>query len=209
MNKHQTYLEQFIESLRFLSELEPKYSPDFKQINDAILFTKNDKEVREVYEKIKDTLIIPLAKDHLNKIAGVSTIAHSCHSISYSFMTTWQKFEISKNFPLMMTIGNVYYKNENIYGLTKSKLKAIIKEGNLTNENLDVHVWLTRDDMTVFDLTVVSSLRAMGKLSENKLKPEVLVWSDDITSDFRYEPILTDNDFFSKVDTGLLVDLNN
>lgn len=109
---------------------------------------------------------------------------------------------------MAVTIGNVHYKGQNIYNVSKSALKRILNVGHNTNEKLNVHVWLTLDNMTVFDLTILSSLAAMEIMPPlQEEESPVLVWREDSPGEFNYEPLLIHNAFFDLVDSGSEVGL--
>ncbi len=204
MHSHSTYFDHFIDALRFLTEINADYRnthPDFSEIEKAIRSAQSE-SLRQEYAMLSEKILAPFARNYVERIGSVSNVAHSCHSLSDGFLKTWRRLEIAEMFPLAVTVGNVYYKNENIYGLTKSTLKKILEEGKATKNTLDVHVWLTWDNLSVLDLTVIPSLIEMGKLSAKDVCSPILIWSESEPGDFVFDPILVDNDFFSKVDSG-------
>jgi hypothetical protein len=109
---------------------------------------------------------------------------------------------LSEAFPLAVTIGNVYYRQNNIYKVTRTSIAQTVAEGFRADKNVDVHVWLTLDDMTVFDLTIVPTLISNGLLAADT--PPLLMWRETDQSDFKFEPLLADNKFFERVDTGIV-----
>jgi hypothetical protein len=135
-------------------------------------------------------------------MARAGSLANRCHAVSHGFLKTWQSHPVSTQHPLFVTVGNVHFRGEDIYGLTPDKLRAILAEGRKPRHNLDFHVWLTWADMTVFDLSILPSLAAMGRLAPGEASAGVVVWREDQPGDFHFEPLLVDNDFFLKVDTG-------
>lgn len=205
------YLEQFIDGLRFLTKLDKAYrkmQPDFSVIAENI-HSNQTGELREVYDSMREGLLKCAAEDYLNKQGSLSMLANSCHGLSHAFHLIWgsltkNNFEVGSTFPLSVTIGNVFYKNENIYNLSKSSLKRILNEGKHTEKSLDVHVWLTWDDMTVLDLSIISTLIRREKLDRPDDGSLALIWTEDDPGDYWFEPILVDNDFFNKVDSGHL-----
>jgi hypothetical protein len=63
------------------------------------------------------------------------------------------------------------------------------------------HAWLTLDDMTVVDLTVLPTLTRWKKYPEPSAKQSpVLIWREGQSSDFLYEPLLADNGFVPAID---------
>lgn len=200
------YLDQFVNGLRFLAKINKEYrktNPDFSDIRDIILSYKTG-EVKLSYDKIREDFLKPFSNFFLAKTGTSNEIANNCHSISHSFRETVEK-NYGNAFPLSITIGNVFYKNENIYNLSKSSLKKILNEGVCLDKPLSVHVWLTLDDMTVVDLSIISTLIRRGEVTESEFASLALIWTEENPGDFWFEPILVDNDFFSKVDSGEIV----
>lgn len=58
--------------------------------------------------------------------------------------------------------------------------------------------------MTVLDLTVLSSLTALGYTEAPSSSNRVLVWNEEIPGDLEFEPLLVDNDFYYKVERGVV-----
>ena len=55
--------------------------------------------------------------------------------------------------------------------------------------------------MTVIDLTIMETLAHRGEIKESELKENpIVIWREDIDSDFNYEPFLVDNEFANRVD---------
>lgn len=205
------YTKHFINALRFLSKIDKSYrktQPDYLQIEKDI---SNNKEgdLREEYDSIREELLKPSAEDYLYK--QNNELANSCHGLSHAFRLVWESlthnsgYNIGTDYPLFVTIGNIYYKNENIYNLSKSSLKKILNEGNATDKTLDVHVWLTWQDMTVVDLSIISTLIRREKMDSPDDGSLALIWTEDNPGDFWFEPILVDNNFFNKVDSGQVI----
>jgi hypothetical protein len=132
------------------------------------------------------------------------SISHSCHAISDGFMKTLSN-ATDEPLPIAITIGDVWFRGKKKYGVTRSKIDQLIRAGFDKSRFVDVHVWLTLSDMTVIDLTILPTLRADGEL-EAKTEPGsdgILICREDEPSDYLFEPLLVDNDFFSKVERGL------
>jgi hypothetical protein len=150
------------------------------------------------YTKIKRELSA-FARYYLKNIP--TQVAHSCHAISHGFRETWTPGKHGEQFPLTVTIGNVYFSGQNIYGATPKTVLDLIAAGPVAGEDLPVHVWLTLDDMTVLDLTILQSLPRLGFGNIQQDSP-VLVWDERMTSHFDYEPLFIHNHFFNLVDSG-------
>ncbi len=201
------YIGQFIDGLRFLVKLNKEYrktQPDFSQIESVIRSNQSGGMI-DSYQDVRNKALQPLADHYLGNLGGPAEIANRCHALSHGFFETWRRTDMGEAFPLAVTIGNVFYRDENIYGLSKSALKKILNEGRRPDKSLDVHVWLTLDDMTVLDLSIISTLITREQLSADDVDSLVLVWSADHPGEYWFEPILVDNDFFNRVEAGELV----
>lgn len=201
MNMRQTYLQQFLEAVRFYTELfdDAPAALDLLEIEAAIRRNQSA-ELAEEYRKLR-LFAASFGADYIARYPG--EVARACHAVSAGFFETWNTLPFGPTFPLAVTIGNVYYRGENLYEVTRESLARIIHEGSNVNTTVNVHVWLTLDDMTVIDPTIVSTLLAKGTILADA--PPVLVWREGEPSDFRFEPVLTDNQFFGRVDTGLFL----
>ena len=158
---------------------------------------------QNVFSQVEQMILTPFAERYLAEASERGKIANSCHATANGFYESWKMNRYSVICGFYVTIGNVYFKGENLYKLTKSKLLSILDSGNATNESINVHVWLTWDNMTVVDPTIVSTLLEREKLNPKEVHSKVLIWKQEKPGDYEYEPILVDNDFLSKIDTGL------
>jgi hypothetical protein len=194
------YVDQFTEALRFYTELHNDFGemPDFRQLKEYFLQNQGPDRA-ENYDQLH-RFLLQFGEHYIAQYP--SDVAHSCHAVSNGFYETWKNFEWSEAFPLSITIGNVYYKGENIYNTSQDSIARITKEGFQRGKTVDVHVWLTLDDMTVVDLTIISTLQARGAIFATPSK--FLLWREEIPTDFVFEPILVDNAFFGRIDTGLI-----
>jgi hypothetical protein len=195
------YIKNYIESLKYLTEFNSDFKnskPDFKQSEDAIIqFWENRdqdyyKGVLSAIQKIIELMLKQYKEEDITR---------KCHGVSNAIWWNLRESDFAKITSLNITIGNVYYKGSNIYGLDKYKLKNIISQGPQLDRSLDVHVWLTADNMTVIDPTIMHTLHKKGVFEKPEYQGSpVLLWREDIESDFYYEPLLVDNEFVSRVD---------
>ena len=197
-----SYRSQFIDSLRFLGQIEPEsFMPEdqLRGIEEVIVMTQTDPDVVEAYDQgLK--LLAALGEQWIKSMPYGPQ--HKCHSLAQGFMSTWSSTPFAEAAPLAMTIGNVYYKGQNIYETTRDSIVEAIRIGP-TTEKLPMHVWLTRDDMTVIDFAIQPSLTAMGLMEPVAAgEPPLLVWKETDPGDFHYEPLLVHNNFFHLVDEG-------
>ena len=196
-----SYLDNFVVALRFLTRFNKEFKKnhqDFGEIKSS-LSTFWGMRDDEMYQNM-NCVIAQLASYYLRNMQ-MEHVINRCHAVSQGFWDVLQRQEFSNAFSSNITIGNVFYKDKNIYNLSKSKLKCIINEGPSLEKSLDVHVWITFENMTVFDLTIMPTLFHRGLISEEELKNNpVLIWREDIESDFNYTPLLVDNEFMHRVD---------
>lgn len=195
-----TYLDQTLEAVRFYAKLNKafrKFEPDYVEMSQNFI-EKQSPQHRGEFNHLLNKFIKPLGETYLQQYPG--DIAHSCHAVSQGFYETWMRLPDVP--PLNITIGNVYFQGENLYQVSKTSIKRILNEGNQVDKTIDLHVWLTLDDLTVIDLTILSTLRAKSLLQEQSIDSNVLIWREEDPGEFRFEPLLIDNSFFQKVDSG-------
>lgn len=195
------YLKQFIQSIRFYTELfdDAPSDIDFGQIEGAIRRYQSG-ELTSEYARIRQ-FAAEFGADYVAGYPG--EVARACHAVSQGFFETWGRLPFGEAFPLTVTVGNVYYKGNNIYEATKESIAGLIQAGFQEDATVDVHVWLTLDDMTVIDPTIIATLKAKDAISPD-VSP-ILLWTENDPGDFHFEPILTDNQFFSRIDSGIFV----
>ncbi len=204
-----SYLNQFVDALKYSAKLNKEYSklnPNFNEIYE-LLQSYQVPEAKEYYdefikaiEKLANTYLIRREENNLQNTS-------CCHVVSHNFIPFYNnsmKEVLDKKIkpPHMdITIGEVTHKGTSLYNVSKSSIKKIINAGFQPDETLDVHVWLTLENMTVIDLTIMRNLHIRGSISDADLKEKpVIIWRDDKPSALHYTPLLIDNDFLNKVD---------
>lgn len=200
MDGHDTYLDRTIGAVQLYAKLNKGFrrvQPDYGAMRRAFL-EKQEPEARQQYDAAIANGIVPFAQQYLARVPG--QLAHSCHAVCQGFYETWTR--LAASFPLNITIGDVSYRGESLYHVSKSSVKRILNEGNVTGKTLDVHVWLTFDDLTVIDPTILPTLKEKGLIDDADTTSDLLIWREDDPGDFEFEPILIDNEFFQKVDSG-------
>jgi len=196
-----TYLEQFYRAILYLERFDKGLR---KQPNDYLALKESleafwDQREHETYD-LTLKLINTIGKNMIDSI-GSDILINKCHAISHSLRLNYYGYPAINKPIVDITIGNVFYKDDNLYNLSKAKLKRIITEGPSTNKALDVHVWLTMENMTVIDPTIMRTLVHRDEIPIRKYEEDpILIWREDVSSDFRYEPMLVDNEFFYRVD---------
>lgn len=196
-----TYLDQFIESVRYLETFQSGPQPDYDAMRRGLLGFQSPSNT-PTYQSLLVEVLHPLSASFLAH--SPFKIAHACHSVSHAFRHNFRSLpEVGQAFELAITVGNVYYRGENIYQASRNSIQELIQRGPRSGEELPVHVWLTLEDMTVLDLTVLASLRYHGRYDgENE---GMLVWNESDPGDFRFEPLLVDNLFATRVDNITMV----
>jgi hypothetical protein len=186
--------------LKFLEKFDKAFREQnnnfeaFEQNLNSYCSTENEAthhSFRNIIEKV--------ANDYVKKIPK-NDLINNCHIISDGFLNGIKDLRLFQVVNLYVTIGNIYYKGLNVYNLNEQKLESIINQGFQPDKELPIHVWLTLDDMTVFDLTIIPTLISKGIINSSEIDKPVLVWRENDISDFLFEPLLVDNDFMNRVD---------
>lgn len=196
------YIDQFVAGFKFLEKFEQKKASRKVDDQDLIEYYKciavqySSANYQELHKHL-----FQAAQFYANNFSRQQPLEHQCHSVHFNFQNWLQQQNLGKVTDFKMTVGNVIYKGNNVYKTSKTKIKQIINNGPNVDEALNLHVWLTLDDMTVYDLSIIPTLRAKG-LIDSKLgsTPEVLVYRPGEKGDYEYQPLLVDDGFFYKVD---------
>ncbi|WP_439892840.1 hypothetical protein ACS7SF_23210 (plasmid) [Ralstonia sp. 25C] len=196
-----TYLDQFIESVRYLETFQPGQRLDYAAMRRGLLGFQAPRKA-QTYQSLLDGVLLPLSTSFLAR--SPLHVAHACHSVSHAFRHNFRSLpDVGHAFELALTVGNVYYRGENIYQASRSCIRDLILRGPRNGEELPVHVWLTLEDMTILDLTILASLRHHGRYDGES--DRMLVWKENEPSDFHFEPLLVDNLFATRVDDTTMV----
>jgi hypothetical protein len=193
------YLDQFVSALQFLPEISDEHSGGVQDevTLKSVLTDLQSQRQSGVYDEVLE-LIKKLSTIVIGTLSP-EDVVNKCHAVSQSLFEKYNNLA-SGSFQLCITVGNVIYKGDNLYNLTKDGLRGIIEKGPSAIGSLDLHVWLTLEDMTVIDLSIIPTLVHRGELPESALADPILFWHEGMDSDFEYQPILVDNGFMYKVD---------
>lgn len=195
------YKDQYLAALRYLGELYPEWivpKEKLEGLSDVIDFNRSA-EGQAFYSKGHEVLA-SVARHWLGTLPH--QIEHNCHALAGGFLKVWEQFPLAEAMPLSVTIGNVYFKGTNVYRATRESIADVLRAGH-SDAQLNLHVWLTVDDMTVLDLGIKHSLAALGLRSPvTGNESPVLVWRESNSGAYRYEPLLINNRFFELVDAG-------
>lgn len=193
-----SYLNQFVDSRRFLEKFEKKQKKqgfNYEDFSRDIERNCLDKDLQDFLDKN-----LGYAADGFIRNSP-SNLANLCHSVSQQFYDNWMSQEIGNIAPVAITIGNVKYRGKEIYKVSRSSVKRVMAKGFCPNESLEVHVWLTFSNMTVLDLTIVPTLISKGLASSSDFGDRrYVIWKEDEGSNFEYIPILQHNNFMYVVD---------
>ncbi|EMN7239599.1 hypothetical protein WB855_004584 [Vibrio parahaemolyticus] len=196
------YIEQFVAAFKFLEKFEPELvamKVDYSKLAKTYR-NISGQHVSPSYQGLHKHLL-QAAKFSAENFAKQQPIEHQCLSVHFNFQNWLKQQKLGEYTDFKLTIGNVYYKGSNVYKTSKTKIKQMIKRGPQLNETLDLHVWLTLDDMTIYDLSIIPTLRAKGYIKgKRESSPEVLVLRPGEESDYEYRPLLVDDGFFHRVD---------
>lgn len=200
--KTQLYYEQFKAGIELAGQLDKVYRRDPRRIKGFLEYIDdaNSPKNTNAYGSV-----IPVISDLARRFVGrhdpIHELGRRCHSFSDAFNRGWRSQVGDMPIWLLLTVGEVKHRNNSIYDVTKSKVADCVRKGFQPAETLDVHIWLTLEDMTIFDLTIMASLLRRDSISpiEYKMTPVVIGKPDELT-DFTYIPYLVDNDFVRKVD---------
>lgn len=192
-----SYLDQFISALRFYVELNPaEPAPcDFNDLRQYFLHQQSPAQVPSMANTRK--FLTLLAERFVEGYPG--DIAHACHAASAGFLHSWHASRLPGT--LSLTVGSVHFKGEPVFETTRVAIAELIAAGRAPKVDLPVHVWLTLDDLTVIDLSIVPTLVKCGHLPADT--PPVLFWRENAAGDFSFKPLLVDNLFFERIDSGL------
>lgn len=193
-----SYLNQFVDSIRFLERFEKKQKKqgfNYEDFSRDIERNCLDKDLQDFLDKN-----LGYAADGFIRNSP-SNFANLCHSVSQQFYDNWMSQEIGNIAPAAITVGNVKYRGKEVYKVSRSSVKRIMAKGFCPNESLEVHVWLTFSNMTVLDLTIVPTLISKGLANSSDFGDRrYVIWKEDEGSNFEYIPILQHNNFMYVVD---------
>jgi hypothetical protein len=195
------YLKSFVNSILNLGN----YDSSFRELG------QNQSELHSVFEQNKyaysqpplsqfEGLVLQLCKEYISN-APSKGVAHACHAMCQGFNDIFDNSPHSEGGDLDISIGNVFYKDSNIYELTQNRLNSVMADGFQPNTELPLHVWLTLPNLTVVDLTIVPTLLDKGvELTFQEKEDKIILWKENEPSNFRYEPLLVDNSFMHRID---------
>jgi len=193
-----SYLEQFVDSMRFLEKFDKnqkKEGLNYEDVSRGIERNLLDEEL----QNFLDNNLGNAANGFIRNSPG--NLANLCHSVSQQFYENWMSQKIGDIAPVAITVGNVKYKGQEIYQVSRSSVKRIMAKGFCPDESLDVHVWLTFSNMTVLDLTIIPTLVSKGLASPSEFEDlRYVIWKEGESSSFEYIPVLQHNNFMYVVD---------
>jgi len=201
--KVQTYITHMVDAARLGWSMtgSKTHTPDFTELHRYLidnLAMATDARAGKVRQ-----LLQGFGTHYLANHPG--TAVRACHAVSHGFRHTWAQNPLSELFPLQITIGAVRVRGQNVFDVTIESVKRTVENGYRKGQTVDVHVWLTLPDLTVLDLTLLSTLRARGDAIDHQ--SAVLVWHPSNAGIFDYEPLMLDNDFYDRVERTSLIEV--
>ena len=136
-----SYLDQFIESIRFLEKFDEEQKNSNTNYDSLKITMKNNIIEGEELNKQLDENIGRIANEFISK--SPIDFTNKCHSASQTFYEQWSSQPAGILTPVAITIGNVKYKNKEVYSVSKSSIKRTMRAGFQPFQPLNVHVWLT------------------------------------------------------------------
>lgn len=130
-----SYLDEFVESLRFLENFNDKFRERNQNFNVIRKTLSEFWQMRD--EDIYMNMRIFLENSASLYVRNIpqEDIVNKCHAISQGFWEGFKASEPASEFSLNITVGNVIFKNNNLYNLDKSRLKLIINQGHSLSES--------------------------------------------------------------------------
>ena len=195
-----TYKEEFVDACDYFHTLNGEASHKRQSAEEIgkIIDELQDHENAAMYRKLAQH-IRELSEVYLKNMA-FDDVANKCHVVSSGVNDLFQQTKFAEGFALSVTVGNVSYKNEFLYETSKEEIASILLKGR-TREVLNVHVWLTLENMTIIDPSINFTLAKRGKIKEKVLRRSpVRIINPGEKTDFKYFPMLVDNEFAHTVD---------
>jgi hypothetical protein len=176
---------------------------------DAIHYTDTNFDKKDILDFLEQNLRErqPLERALKNKkiermafesayLTGYHQLKHNCLEASFNF---FKLIEEKLGGGCFLTVGDVKYNGTSIFNVTAEGVFNILRNGK-SKEDMNAHVWITLPDLTVLDLTIISTLIERGQIHlQDAPENPVLTWREDISSKFFYHPIIVDKDFPHKV----------
>ena len=112
----------------------------------------------------------------------IRELGRRCHSYSDLFNRNFRSRVGEGAAWFFLTIGEVKFRRESIYHVTEQKVITSFQRGFRPDENLGVHVWLTFEEMTIVDLTIMASLLRLGRIDRANMNVIPSSWGKQTSS---------------------------
>lgn len=193
-----SYLEEFLESMRFASELNgvnADSAHDYEALGNYYLTVSKNIELAQFVR----TKLSQLAHTFVRN--APYEVVNLCHSMSQQFFERATASGLTNYCGLAITIGNVEYNGKSLYPTSREHVADTLSKGVAPDQPLNLHVWLTTVNMFVIDLTIIPTLISRGIAKPNTFKgKDVLIAKNGMRKELRYRPLLHDDGFMYKVD---------
>lgn len=196
-----TYQEQFFASVELIGVLEREYcTPDrMANLRDYLLESTSEKRAPKYQEFVPD--LPKIARRFIRGHDPISELGRRCHIYSDQFNRAFRARAGSGAACFFLTIGEVKFRRKSVYDITEQTVITVFRRGFQPDEELGVHVWLTFEEMTIVDLTIMASLLRIGWIEQSEYdRNPVVVGKAAQLAEFEYKPFLVDNDFAARVD---------
>jgi hypothetical protein len=146
------------------------------------------------------TMAAQMAREWLRPHDPWRVIGRRCHDFSHGFHRLWRDKAGGALMQLWVTVGEVRYRGESVYGIDRAKIDECVRSGLGADKPVGVHVWLTFEDMSILDLTIMASLLRLGRVSPDQyMRMPVVCGRPEELEGLEFIPYLVDDDFRERV----------
>jgi len=194
------FASQFTDGIAYRAQFDADFSLDdaSKRKLQQTFAQTSDKAVEEPFFSIRQRLC-SLAQTYASD-NSVKRFNYQCLADSHTFLKTCLEQNIVQKNYMTLTVGDVAYKGSRLFNTSHHSIAQAISHSISTVDTPTFHVWLTLADLTVIDLTVINQLIAMGQIESCDDRDQwANIWRHERKGNFDYIPILSDDDFFSRL----------
>lgn len=104
----------------------------------------------------------------------------------------------------VLTIGDISVDGQSCFNVSRSTMRRYFRNGPEKNAQINIHVWLTFADLTIFDLTIIPWLLRQHNEPMDLNRPDglaVLGDPDELKPQYEYRPMLIGPEFLWKTGT--------
>ena len=198
--KSAEYRQRFIAGMDLLAELDSRCDRDEVARDKRHVEAVGLGENLETYRAVVSTAAF-MARQWLRPHDPWEVVGRRCLDFSHGFHRLWEERTKGALLKAWLTVGDVRNRGESIHGADRAKVERRVRRGLAADAPPDVHVWLTFEDMSVLDVTIMAALLRLGRVSpEQYMRNPVVFGRPEALGDFQFVPILVDDDFRAKVE---------